>query len=74
MNKNNKQKYRTSLNEMFYNKKTKRLEKIDNRLVRRKGGIENVNNKTKIQFNDLNSQNELLTLQEDSFKLSIKLL
>ena len=69
-----KQKNRTSINEMFYNKKTQRLEKIDNRLVRKEGRLENVNNKTKIQFNDLNQEDDLLVLQEDECKLSMKLL
>ena len=69
-----KQKNRTSLNEMFYNKKTQRLEKIDNRLVRKERRLENVNNKTKIQFNDLNQEDDLLVLQEDECKLSMKLL
>ncbi len=69
-----KQKNRTSLNEMFYNKKTQRLEKIDNRLVRKERRLENVNNKTKIQFNDLTQEDDLLVLQEDECKLSMKLL
>lgn len=69
-----KQKNRTSLNEMFYNKKTQRLEKIDNRLVRKERRLENVNNKTKIQFNDLTQEDDLLVLQEEECKLSMKLL
>ena len=69
-----KHKNGTSLNEMFYNKKTQRLEKIDNRLVRKERRLENVNNKTKIQFNDLNQEDDLLVLQEDECKLSMKLL